>query len=88
MVALVDQPVVEQSGATARPVMAAHRLRGGLHPDDAQAKMLYDHLTSEKTLMAFSEEYEAGYHCQMGAWAQSFAEKLDWLDETMGANGK
>jgi len=65
------------------PVLVSYSLTDSFDPDGVQARMLYDHLTSEKTLMPFSEEYEAGYHCQMGAWAQSFAAKFDWLDETM-----
>lgn len=53
-------------------------------PGAVQAKMLYDHITGKKELMIFSDEYEAGYHCQMGAFAQSFGKKFDWLDEVMG----
>lgn len=53
-------------------------------PNATQALMLYDHLTCPKDLVIFSDEYEAGYHCQMGAFAQSFETKFDWLDEAMG----
>jgi dienelactone hydrolase len=66
------------------PVLVCYSETDSFDPGGAQAKMLYDHLTSKRTLMPFSEKYEAGYHCQMGAWAQSFAQKFDWLDETMG----
>lgn len=50
-----------------------------------QAKLLYEHLTCPKTLMRFTQRYEAGDHCQLGAFALSFARKLDWLDETLAA---
>jgi pimeloyl-ACP methyl ester carboxylesterase len=53
-------------------------------PDGVQASALYDHLTCDKTLTVFSDEYGAGAHCQLGAFAQSFAVKFDWLDEKMG----
>jgi dienelactone hydrolase len=56
-------------------------------PDGMQAKALYDHLTCERELMVFSDEYGAGSHCQLGAFAQSFAAKFDWLDDTMGMSG-
>jgi pimeloyl-ACP methyl ester carboxylesterase len=56
-------------------------------PDGMQAKALYDHLTCERELMVFSDEYGAGSHCQLGAFAQSFAAKFDWLDYTMGMSG-
>ncbi len=49
-----------------------------------QAKALYDHLTCERELMVFSDDYGAGSHCQLGAFAQSFAAKFDWLDDQMG----
>ncbi|MBN1376320.1 MAG: alpha/beta fold hydrolase [Dehalococcoidia bacterium] len=63
------------------PVLVSYSRTDSFDPGGEQAKMLYDHLISEKTLMEFNEEYEADYHCQMGAWAQSFARKFDWLDE-------
>ncbi|WP_300999058.1 alpha/beta fold hydrolase [Methanoculleus sp.] len=53
-------------------------------PDGVQAKALYDHLTCERELMVFSDDYGAGAHCQLGAFAQSFAAKFDWLDDRMG----
>ena len=65
------------------PVLLCYSVTDSFDPSGMQAQMLYDHLASEKTLMAFSEEYEAGYHCQMGAWAQSFTKKFDWLDGTI-----
>ncbi len=52
-------------------------------PDGVQAQALYDHLTCERELMVFSDEYGAGSHCQLGAFAQSFAAKFDWLDDQM-----
>jgi len=65
------------------PVLVSYSETDSFDPTGVQAHMLYDHLTSEKELMSFSEEYEAGYHCQMGAWAQSFTTKFDWLYESM-----
>ncbi|MDN7024646.1 alpha/beta hydrolase [Methanoculleus sp. FWC-SCC1] len=56
-------------------------------PDWVQAQALYAHLTCERELMVFSDEYGAGSHCQIGAFAQSFAAKFDWLDDTMGIRG-
>ncbi|MBN1432836.1 MAG: alpha/beta fold hydrolase [Methanomicrobiaceae archaeon] len=56
-------------------------------PHGMQAQELYDHLTCEKELMVFSDEYGAGAHCQLGAFAQSFSGKFDWLDEKMGMVG-
>jgi len=53
-------------------------------PGAVQAKMLYNHLTCDKDLIIYSDEYGAGSHCQLGAFAQSFAGKFDWLDEKMG----
>ncbi|MDD4137370.1 MAG: alpha/beta fold hydrolase, partial [Methanoregula sp.] len=58
-----------------------------LDPDGAQAKALYDHLTCERELLVFSDDYGAGSHCQFGAFAQSFAAKFDWLDDAMGMSG-
>jgi len=56
-------------------------------PDGVQAKALYDHLTCERELMVFSDDYGAGSHCQLGAFAQSFAARFDWLDDEMGLSG-
>jgi len=33
--------------------------------------------------MGFTQRYEAGDHCQLGAFALSFGRKFDWLDEVM-----
>ena len=52
-------------------------------PGAVQAHELYDHLTCDKELMVYSDEYGAGTHCQLGAFAQSFAGKFDWLDDKM-----
>lgn len=52
-------------------------------PGGRQAKLLYRDLTCPKTLMGFTQRYEAGYHCQLGAFALSFGRKFDWLDEVM-----
>jgi len=56
-------------------------------PDEVQAQALYDHLTCERDLVVFSDDYGAGSHCQLGAFAQSFAAKFDWLDDRMGMSG-
>lgn len=56
-------------------------------PDGVQAQALFDHLTCERDLMIFSDDYGAGSHCQLGAAAQSFAAKFDWLDDRMGMSG-
>lgn len=53
-------------------------------PGSLQARALYDHLTCDKELMIYSDDYGAGTHCQLGAFAQSFSGKFDWLDEKMG----
>ncbi|MDO8873542.1 MAG: alpha/beta fold hydrolase [Methanoregula sp.] len=53
-------------------------------PGAVQAKLLFDHLTCDKELMVYSDEFGAGSHCQLGAFAQSFAGKFDWLDGKMG----
>jgi hypothetical protein len=37
--------------------------------------------------MVFSDDYGAGSHCQLGAFAQSFAARFDWLDDRMGMSG-
>ena len=56
-------------------------------PDGVQARALYDHLTCERELMVFSDDYGAGSHCQLQAFAQSSAAKFDWLDDKMGMTG-
>jgi len=56
-------------------------------PGAVQAKLLYDHLTCEKDLMVYADEFGAGSHCHPGAFAQSFAGKFDWLDGKMGMRG-
>jgi hypothetical protein len=56
-------------------------------PGAVQAQELYDHLTSERELLIYPDEYGAGTHCQLGAFAQSFAGKFDWLDQTMNMTG-
>jgi len=52
-----------------------------------QARALYGHLTCERERMVFSDDYGAGSHCQLGAFAQSFAARFDWLDDRMGMSG-
>ncbi len=67
------------------PVLICFSRTDSFDPDGKQAHLLYDNLNSARTLMEFIGEYGAGYHCQMGAWAQSFARKFDWLDQTINA---
>ncbi len=52
-------------------------------PGAVQAKELYDHLTCDRELLIYSDEFGAGSHCQLGAFAQSFTGKFDWLDTKM-----
>lgn len=62
------------------PVLLCFSRADSFDPGGEQAESLYNHLTSEKTMMEFTGEYEAGYHCQMGAWPQAFTRKFNWLD--------
>ncbi|MEU0058643.1 TIGR03086 family metal-binding protein, partial [Streptomyces sp. NPDC006334] len=48
-----------------------------------QPEKLYDHLTCEKTFMAFTDEEGAEAHCQSGAQRLAFARVYDWLDRVM-----
>ena len=52
-------------------------------PGADQAQALYDHLACGKDLVIYSGEFGAQNHCQMGAFAQSFTGKFDWLDEQL-----
>lgn len=52
-------------------------------PKGRQAKALYRSLTCPRTIMEFTDQYEAGYHCQLGAFALSWGRKFDWLDDTL-----
>ena len=53
-----------------------------------QPQQFYDHLTCPKTLMRFTEDEGAGAHCQVGAARLSFARMYDWLDGTLGVDGR
>lgn len=48
-----------------------------------QPEKLYDHLTCERTFMAFTAEEGAAAHCQSGAQRLAFAGVYDWLDRVM-----
>ncbi|WP_321508462.1 alpha/beta fold hydrolase [uncultured Methanoregula sp.] len=48
-----------------------------------QADQLYDALTCEKTLIAFTAEEGARLHCQEGARLLSNQRIYDWVDETL-----
>jgi len=53
-------------------------------PGAREAQNLYNHLACDKELIIFTDEFGAESHCQIGAFAQSFGNKYDWLDEKMG----
>jgi hypothetical protein len=38
--------------------------------------------------MRFTEDEGAGAHCQVGAARLSFARMYDWLDGTLGVDGR
>jgi dienelactone hydrolase len=48
-----------------------------------QPQQLYDHLTSRKTLMRFTDAEGAGAHCQAGAHRLAFGRIYDWLDDIL-----
>ena len=50
---------------------------------DGQPRLLFDHLTCEKTLMEFTASEGAGAHCQTGAQRLAFGRIYDWLDDTL-----
>jgi pimeloyl-ACP methyl ester carboxylesterase len=52
---------------------------------EGQPRLLFDHLTCPKTLLAFTEAEGAGAHCQAGAQRLAFARIYDWLDDTLVA---
>ena len=51
---------------------------------DGQPRLLFDHLTCEKTLLEFTASEGAGAHCQTGAQRLAFGRIYDWLDDTFG----
>ena len=50
---------------------------------DGQPKMLFDHLTCQKTLLDFTAAEGAGAHCQSGAQRLAFGRIYDWLDDIL-----
>ena len=48
-----------------------------------QPQQLYDHLKCPRTLIRFTTEEGAGFHCEVGASRLAFARIFDWLDETL-----
>lgn len=62
------------------PTLVTASTKDQFDPGMVQAKELYDHLDCGKKMVIYSDEFGAQYHCQMGAFAQSFAGKFDWLD--------
>ncbi|MBU2551152.1 MAG: alpha/beta fold hydrolase [Proteobacteria bacterium] len=46
-------------------------------------KALYEELKCPKTLLAFTGDRDAGYHCQMGAGSVRGSSILNWLDDTL-----
>jgi len=69
------------------PTLVTWGTADSFDPGGRQAKMLYDALTCPRTIMKFTEEYEAGDHCQLGAFALSWGRKFDWLDDTLSPGG-
>jgi hypothetical protein len=53
---------------------------------EGQPQLLFDHLTSPKTLLKFTEAEGAGAHCQAGAQRLAFARIYDWLDDVFAAS--
>jgi hypothetical protein len=51
---------------------------------EGQPKMLFDHLTCEKTFMRFTDADDAGAHCHPGAQRFALGRIFDWLDATLG----
>jgi dienelactone hydrolase len=52
---------------------------------DGQPKLLFEHLTCEKTLLDFTTAEGAGAHCQAGAQRLAFGRIYDWLDDVLVA---
>jgi hypothetical protein len=50
---------------------------------DGQPKLLFDHLTCEKTFMRFTDADDAGAHCHPGAARFALGRIFDWLDATL-----
>jgi len=50
---------------------------------DGQPKLLFEHLTCEKTLLDFTAAEGAGAHCQSGAQRLAFGRIYDWLDDIL-----
>jgi dienelactone hydrolase len=82
----MDMTMVGSAGKIRCPTLVTAGATDHLDPGTVQAHALYDHLTGDRELVVFSDEYGAGSHCQFGALAQSFATKFDWLDEKTGIN--
>ncbi len=80
----MDMTMVGSAEKNRCPTLVTAGATDRFDPGTLQAQALYDHLTCDKELMVYSNEYGAGTHCQLGTFAQSFAGKFDWLDEKMG----
>jgi pimeloyl-ACP methyl ester carboxylesterase len=50
---------------------------------DGQPKLLFEHLTCQKTLLHFTTAEGAGAHCQAGAQRLAFGRIYDWLDNVL-----
>jgi alpha-beta hydrolase superfamily lysophospholipase len=50
---------------------------------DGQPKLLFEHLTCEKTLLDFTAAEGAGAHCQSGGQRLAFGRIYDWLDDIL-----
>ncbi|HUU75371.1 MAG TPA: alpha/beta fold hydrolase [Methanoregulaceae archaeon] len=80
----MDFSLEGEAGKIRCPMLVGAGANDHFDPGAVQANLLYDHLTCDKELIIYSDEYGAGAHCQIGAFAQSFGSKFDWLDEKMG----
>jgi alpha-beta hydrolase superfamily lysophospholipase len=52
---------------------------------DDQPKLLFDHLTCQKTFLDFTTAEGAGAHCQAGAQRLAYGRIYDWLDNVLAA---
>lgn len=55
---------------------------------EGQPKLLFDHLTCEKTYLRFTDADDAGAHCHAGAQRLALGRVFDWLDATLPRTSK
>ncbi|OPY37095.1 MAG: Alpha/beta hydrolase family protein [Methanoregula sp. PtaU1.Bin051] len=80
----MDFSLEGKAGQIRCPALVTAGSADNFDPGIVRAKMLYDHLTCNRKLLIFTDEFGAESHCQIGAFAQSYAAKFDWLDEKLG----